>query len=229
MDVERELKELADARYRTFHLSLIPGVEQERVLGVRVPDIRALARRMSEEDKAEFLRVLPHGYYDEDMLHAALISSVRDEEGAVQAVARFLPYVDNWAVCDAIVPKCFSRASLRVRDFAYECIASERLYTARWGINCLRAFFLDKNFDEDVLAKVAAVCGGYYLDMAAAWFFCDALIKRREDAVKFFEQGRLVRDVHVKAVRKACESFRLPPDFKAYLRSLPLPVQACEE
>lgn len=225
MKVAEELERLADAEYRSFHLKLVPGIDAARVLGVRIPLIRALAKRMDAAEKDAFLTVLPHYYYEENVLHAVIVSGFKDAERAAAEVARFLPYVDNWAVCDAISPKCFGRKenAERVRVLAYGWCDSPHLYTARYGVNCLRDNFLDGNYVPDVLRKVAGTGGGYYLDMAAAWFFCDALIKRWDDAVAYLEKGNLSPEVHRKAVRKACDSFRITSERKEYLKSLPVP------
>ena len=212
-DITAELKKLADADFRAFHLRLIPGVEPESVLGVRMPALRAFAKGMTEEEKRAFLAALPHGTYDENVLHSLILSGIRDFDEAKREVARFLPYVDNWAVCDALAPKAFGRAAngARVREF--------------FGLNCLRMYFLDAAFTPDVLERAAAVSGSYYLDMAAAWFFCDALIKRWDETLPYFERGALPREVYLKAVRKAAESFRVPEERKRLLRSIPVPAK----
>lgn len=227
MDVRKELERLADADYRVFHLRLIPGVPPESVMGVRMPALRALAKGMTEEEKQAFLAALPHGTYDENVLHSVILCGIRDFDEAEREVACFLPYVDNWAVCDALAPKAFGKAAHcdRVREFAYECTGSPHLYTARFGLNCLRMYFLDNAFTPDILERAAAVSGSYYLDMAAAWFFCDALIKRWDETLPYFERGVLPRDVHLKAVRKSVESFRVPEERKHLLRSLPAPMR----
>lgn len=227
MDVAEELKKLADEAYRSFHLKLVPGIDPQRVLGVRIPRIRALAKRMTEEDRRDFLSRLPHYFTEENTLHAVVLNGIKDFDAAAAELSRFLPYVDNWAVCDAISPKCFAKreVSARLRTLAYEWTESPRVYTARYGVNCLRDFFLGDSYDPDVLRKVAGTCGDYYIDMAAAWFFCDALIKKWDDAVVWFENGGLNPDVHRKAVRKAVESFRVSDERKAYLRALPVPSE----
>ena len=226
-DIAAELKKLADAEYRVFHSHLIPGVPPESVLGVRMPALRAFAKSMTEEEKKAFLSALPHGTYDENVLHSVILCGIVDLDEAEREVARFLPYVDNWAVCDALAPKAFGKRAnvARVREFAYECTRSSRLYTARFGLNCLRMYFLDAAFTPDVLERAAAVSGSYYLDMAAAWFFCDALIKRWDETLPYFERGALPREVHLKAVRKASESFRIPEEKKRILRSFPVPAK----
>lgn len=227
MNVKEELKKLSDGQYRLFNIRLIPDVAAERILGVRIPLIRALAKRMSAEEKEAFLSELPHYYEEENVLHAVLLDGIKDFGTATAEVARFLPYVDNWAVCDAISPKAFGKKaeSSRLRTLAYEWTKSPHLYTARYGVNCLRQYFLDDGFDADVLHIVAQVGGSYYLDMAAAWFFCDALIKRWDAAIVCFEEGKLSKEVHRKAVRKALDSFRVSAEKKAYLKSLPVPAE----
>ena len=222
MNVAEELERLADAGYRSFHLKLVPGIDAARVLGVRIPLIRALAKRMDAAEKGAFLTVLPHYYYEENVLHAVIVSGLKAADRAAAEVARFLPYVDNWAVCDAISPKCFGRKenAERVRVLAYGWCDSPHLYTARYGVNCLRDNFLDGNYVPDVLRKVAGTGGGYYLDMAAAWFFAEAVTKNPEFAIPYFEQRKLDADVMKKAVRKSLDSFRVPQDTKEYLKSL---------
>ena len=226
-DIAAELKKLADAEYRAFHSHLIPGVPPESVLGVRMPALRAFAKSMTEEEKKAFLSALPHGTYDENVLHSVILCGIVDLDEAEREVARFLPYVDNWAVCDALAPKAFGKRAnvARVREFAYECTLSSHLYTARFGLNCLRMYFLDAAFTPDILERAAAVSGSYYLDMAASWFFCDALIKRWDETLPYFERGAIPREVHLKAVRKASESFRVPEEKKRLLRSFPVPAK----
>ena len=211
-NITAELKKLADAEYRAFHLHLIPGVPPESVLGVRMPALRAFAKGMTEGEKQAFLAALPHGTYDENVLHSLILSGIRDFDEAER---------------DALAPKAFGKRAnvARVREFAYECTRSSHLYTARFGLNCLRMYFLDAAFTPDVLEMAAAVSGSYYLDMAAAWFFCDALIKRWDETLPYFERGALPREVHIKAVRKASESFRVPEERKRLLRSLPAPTK----
>ena len=228
MDVKERLLRLEDAGYKKFHLGLVPGLEPDRVIGVRMPALRALAKEAGEREREEFLAALPHFYYEEDVLHVLFVNDIADFDAAVAAVEAFLPETDNWAVCDALSPKVFAKRenAEKLLPKAFGWTESAKLYTARFGVNCLRSFFLGDAFSPAVLQRVSEMCGGYYLDMAAAWFFCDALIKRPAETLPYFERGLLFRDVHRKAVRKAVESFRVPAELKAYLRSLPLPDRA---
>ncbi len=221
-DVRTRLAALADPAYADFQARLIPGVPRARILGVRVPALRALAAQIACEPGCEaFLAELPHRYYDEDMLHSVLLSRLRDPAACAEALARFLPYVDNWAVCDTLAPRALAKNKpetlRRIRGWA----ASPHVYTCRFGVKELMNLFLDADFRPEYLEIPAALRRDeYYVQMMVAWFFATALAKQWEAAIPYLEERRLTEPVRRMAVRKACESFRVPDERKAYLRTL---------
>lgn len=217
--IER-LKSLADEGYKSFQTKLIPEISPDSILGVRIPAIRTVAKEMSTEEKQVFLQSLPHTYLDENLLHGAIIEREKNFFRAVALVEEFLPYVDNWAVCDTFSPACFGKHAEELYDTAIKWARSDRLYTARYGIVCLKSYFLGDNFRPEVLEIVSRIHGEYYLNMAAAWFFAEAVTKNPEFAIPYFEQRKLDADVMKKAVRKSLDSFRVPQDTKEYLKSL---------
>lgn len=217
------LCEAADAEYRIFQSRLIPNVRPERVLGVRVPVLRRLAKTIAGTDAAEaFMRTLPHAYYDEDNLHAALICQMQDYGETIDALDRFLPYVDNWATCDMLSPAVLRRHLAALRSEITRWLAATHPYTVRFGIGLLMRFYLDEAFSPDDLAAVAAVReeDDYYIRMGAAWYFATALARQEAATLVWLERGNLSPWVHAKTIRKACESDRIRPELKAYLRSL---------
>lgn len=217
--IER-LKSLADEGYKDFQTKLIPNISADTILGVRLPAIRAVAKEMSADEKEKFVGDLPHRYLDENLLHGAIIEREKNFFRAVALVEEFLPYVDNWAVCDTFSPACFGKHAEELYDTAIKWARSDRLYTARYGIVCLKSYFLGDNFRPEVLEIVSRIHGEYYLNMAAAWFFAEAVTKNPEFAIPYFEQRKLDADVMKKAVRKSLDSFRVPQDTKEYLKSL---------
>ncbi len=220
--IRQRLFEMQDLGYRDFHAALIPNVEKEKIIGVRTPALRKYARELRGSAEAEeFLRELPHEFYDENNLHGMLISELKDYADCVAALDRFLPCVDNWATCDLTSPKVFKKHRAELLEDIRRWIASGETYTVRFGIEMLMTHFLDEDFKEEYLAWVAELRSEeYYVRMMQAWYFATALAKQYEAAVVTIEQKRLERWTHNKAIQKARESFRVSDERKAYLKTL---------
>lgn len=222
-EICEELFALRDEAYKNFHQKLMPTVAPERVIGVRVPDVRRLAKRLAGTAEAEaFLRELPHFYYEENNLHAFLLDDVRDFAEALAAAEAFLPYIDNWATCDSFSPKVFGRHKDELLPAMRRWLASGRTYTVRFGVDTLMRWYLDEDFRPEYLAWAADVHSEeYYINMARAWLFATALAKQPEAAWPWLEEeGRLDAWTRAKAVRKALESYRISPQDKQRLRAL---------
>ena len=219
--IRSHLFEMQDLKYRDFTAKLIPTVEKERIIGVRTPDLRKLAAELGKtEDAAAFMAVLPHLYQEENNLHGFLIERIADCGACVAALDAFLPYVDNWATCDSIRPRCFRRNLPRLIGEIRRWMASEQTFTVRFGIEMLMCFYLDEAFDSACLDWVAALRSEeYYVNMMIAWFFATALAKQWDVTLPFIENHRLDVWTHNKAIQKAIESDRIPPARKALLRS----------
>lgn len=215
MNIEERLFELQDLKYRDFHRGLVPTAAEGYVIGVRMPQLRQLAK---EIDKTTFLEVLPHKYYEENQLHAILLSGMKDYDECLRQVELFLPYVDNWATCDGLRPRCFAKNTSDVLSHVRHWLASDYEYTVRFGIGVLEAFFLDKAFHPEQLQMVAAIRREeYYIRMMQAWYFATALAKQWDATMPFI--ATLPEWVRRKTVQKACESYRVPQEHKDYLRS----------
>ena len=213
---------LRDEEYGAFQRRLIPTLDPARVIGVRVPQLRKLAKELRGSEEAEaFLRALPHESLEADILHALLISSIADADACVQALDAFLPFVDNWATCDLISPRAFKAHPPRLIGDIRRWMASERTYTVRFGIGMLLRFYLGDAFDEAYLRQVADVRSEeYYVKMMVAWFFATALDRQYEAALPYIAQRRLLPWTHNKAIQKAIESRRIGQERKDELRAL---------
>ena len=220
--VFQRLSELSDPTYRDFHAGLIPNISPETILGVRVPALRKLARELRGSPEAqEFMAALPHEYYDENCLHGLLINDIKDFGATVSALDAFLPYVDNWAVCDLISPRSFKSRPPELAAHVRRWLESSHSYTVRFGIGVLMSFYLDVGFEPAQLEAVAErCCEEYYVNMMVAWYFATALAKQPEAALPYIENRRLSRWTHNKAIQKSIESRRIPDETKAYLKTL---------
>lgn len=222
MKAQELLFQLQDKGYRDFHSKLIPTIPVETIIGVRIPAIRKLAKEYGKDpESVEFLKQLPHTYYDENILHALLVAEIKDYEVCVKEVERFLPYVDNWAVCDIFSPKVFRKNKDKLIDKIREWIASGHPYTCRFGMEMLMTHFLDEDFRVEYLEIPAAVHSGeYYVNMMIAWFYATALAKQWDAAVGYIEKKCLDPWTHNKTIQKARESYRITREQKEYLKTL---------
>ena len=221
-DIQRQLFELQDLKYKDFSSKLMPTVNPETVIGVRTPDLRKLAKEYSKTPEAmEFLKILPHTYYEENNLHGFLIETIKDYDNAITAVDAFLPFIDNWATCDLMSPKVFQKHLPELYEKIVVWLKSDKTYTVRFGIGMLLGFYLDEQFRPDMLELVAGIRSDeYYINMMIAWYFATALAKQYDVALPYIQNQRLEKWTHNKAIQKATESCRISDESKAYLRTL---------
>lgn len=224
-EIREELFGLQDKEYRDFQAKLIPTIDAETVIGVRVPELRKLAKRfVKREDVGAFLAALPHKYYDENQLHTYIVSEVKDYGRCLELINAFLPFVDNWATCDSLLPKVFKKHKEELLDRIREWTDSDKTYTIRFGVSMLMRLYLDDDFDPAYPEMVAAIRSEeYYVNMMTSWYFATALAKQYEAVVPYIENRRLDTWTHNKSIQKAIESYRVSPERKDYLRSLKIP------
>lgn len=217
------LFELQDTGFRDFHSSLIPDMDREKIIGVRMPDLRRLAKELAKTPLAgEFLKELPHQYYEENNLHGLFIGLIyKEPEEIIDRIDEFLPYVDNWATCDMLAPEPLKKDIRLLRERITPWLSSDHTYRVRFAIVAMLRFLLDDGFEEEDLCRLARIKSGeYYINMAVAWYYSFALIKQYDSAIKVIESRRLDPWVHNKSIQKAIESYRVPDDRKDYLRTL---------
>ena len=221
-EITKELYRLQDEKYRDFQGSLIPTVDRENIIGVRTPALRKYAKQLAKEsDIRLFLDALPHKYFDENQLHAFIISEIKDFETCVKEVQRFLPYVDNWATCDQLTPKVFSKNHRKLLPYIKAWIKSGKCYTIRFGIKMLMSHFLDDDFKPEYPEIIANIKSDeYYVNMMRAWYFSTALAKRYDEILPYIENHCLDEWTHKKTIQKAVESYRISEAQKQFLRQM---------
>lgn len=226
MEISKKIEEclwaLKDEEYGDFCSRLTPGLMRQQIIGVRTPCLRKLAKELSSWDGIDtFLQDLPHYYYEENQLHSFLISAIKDFDICLAEVEKFLPYVDNWAVCDQLSPPVFKKHKKDLLDNIGKWLSCEHEYTVRFGLGMLMRYYLDEDFDPSYLELAASVHSEYYYsNMMLAWYFATALAKQYPAAVAYLQEVRLSPWVHNKTIRKAIESYRISDEQKAYLRTL---------
>ena len=220
--IRDELFKLQDKKYGEFQTKLIPTANPDTFIGVRTPDLRNLAKRIVKENSyKEFLKELPHQYFDENQLHAFIISEIKDYDECLNYINEFLPYVDNWATCDQMSPKIFKKHLDKLIEQIKVWMKSKETYTIRFGIGMLMQYYLDDNFKPEYLKLVSKIKSQeYYVNMMIAWYFATALAKQYENTLPYIEEEKLDTWTHNKTIQKAIESYRITPEQKEYLRSL---------
>ncbi len=221
-EIRNELFKMQDIEYRDFNSKLIPTVKKEDMIGIRTPELRKYAKKLiKSEEMEEFLHSLPHKYFDENQLHAFIISEIRDFKICMDELINFLPYLDNWATCDQLSPKIFKKYRNDLLPHIYEWLKSDKIYTVRFGIGMLMEHFLDEDFKSEYPEMVATVRSEeYYINMMTAWYFATALAKQYESILPFIEGNKLDTWTHNKSIQKAIESNRISAEQKNYLKGL---------
>ena len=211
-----------DIKYRDFQAPLFPNIDKERFIGVRTPELKRLAKELNGSELAnEFIKTLPHRYFDENQIHAFLISLIKDYETCLKEVDRFLPFIDNWATCDQLSPKVFAKHKDELIVPIKKWLKSKHTYVVRFAIGMLLQHYLDESFKEEYLEMVSSIKSEeYYIKMMIAWYFATALAKEWGSAIKYIEEKILSPWVHNKTIQKAVESYRITNEQKEYLRSL---------
>lgn len=221
-DIEAELLALQDEKFAELEHRTAPTLEKEHFIGVRTPDLRKLAKELRKrEDIGGFLGSLPHRWFEEDQLHAFIVSEEKDFQRCMAMTETFLPYIDNWATCDQFSPKVFAKHREELMPYIDKWLGSEHTYTVRFAIGCLMRYFLGDGFRNEYADRVADISSDeYYINMMRAWYFAEALVKKYEDVLPYIEQNRLDKRTHNKTIQKAAESFRITDEQKQYLRTL---------
>lgn len=221
-EVQRQLFAMQDLGYKEFHAKLIPTVKPELVIGVRTPQLRKFASQFAKLPEAEqFLKELPHTYYEENNLHGFIVERIKDYEKAMEETERFLPYIDNWATCDMFAPKVFLKHREEVYQKALVWLESDKTYTIRYGIGVLMSNYLDDWFCPEMAEHVAKIQSEeYYVNMMIAWYMATALAKQEETILPYIRENRLDTWVHNKTIQKAIESRRISTELKEELRAM---------
>lgn len=214
-----------DLQYKQFHSSLMPTINSEVVIGIKVPILRnytkELLKKYDIQSFVPFFKDLPHQYYEENNIHAFLIEKINNYDECLFQLEQFLPYIDNWATCDMLNPKVFSKNKDKLLNKIHDWIKTSHAYTIRFGIGMLMRYFLDKDFNSSYLELVYSIKSEeYYVNMMKAWFFATALTKQYDATLPIIQNKKLDIWTHNKAIQKAIESFRVPAEHKQYLKTL---------
>lgn len=226
MDIDQlilnDIKARANEKNMAFMSKLVPNVEPERVLGLYSADLKAIAKKYADNEHIDgFLGNLPHFYLEQNTIHGLIICGIKDYDKCVESLDKFLPYVDNWATCDSMRPKVFSKNRERAKKDVLRWIRSDLPYTARFGAEMAMTYYLGADFDVELAEAVKSInIDHYYVKMMVAWYFATAVAKNRDYAVGVIGSGTLDTFTHNTAIKKAIESYRVTDEEKNLLKTL---------
>ena len=225
--IKNDLLLMQDKTYKNFHSKLMPTINPDSIIGIRVPILRDYAKKLFKENNIEtlnsFLKNLPHEFYEENNIHAFIIEKINNFDECIFYLDEFLPYIDNWATCDMLNPKIFKNNCEKLLEKIYQWINSDSVYTVRFAIGMLMRYFLDENFKTKYLDLVASINSEeYYINMMRAWFFATALAKQYDQTLPYIKNYSLDKWTHNKTIQKAKESFRITKDQKEELKKFRL-------
>lgn len=220
-EIQKFLFSQYDKKYRDFTLPLMPTVDEKTVIGVRLPILKKYAKDLDEKSKNDFLDSLPHEYHEENILHAFILSNIKDYDLFVKRVDAFLPCVTNWSVCDTLCNKHLNKYKDRLIVDVYKWLKSKEIYRVRYAVKCLMNYYLGDDFKEEHIQRVAEIkLDDYYVKMMVAWYLATGLAKNYNQFVKAIEEKRFDSVTHNKAIQKAVESYRVSDEHKQYLKTL---------
>ena len=219
--IQEYLLSQKDEKYRAFTLPLIPNVDEKTFICVRLPIIKKYAKEIDSDTKKEFLVSLPHQYHEENLLHAFILSNIKDYDEFIKYIDMFLPYVTNWSTSDTICNKYLNKYKDKLIKEIYKWLKSIELYRVRYAVKCLMNYYLGEDFKQEHIEKVAEVkLDDYYVKMMIAWYLATGLAKNFGDFVKVIEEKKFDLFIHNKAIQKAVESYRVSDEHKKFLKNL---------
>lgn len=222
--IQTRLFSFEDKKYKDFNKKLIPNIDENTMIGIRTPVLRKFAKEFfnaEPEQVSEFMKDVPHKYFEENNLHGFFIENIKDFDEAINETEKFLPYIDNWETCDIFSPKIFKKHHDKMYKKILVWIKSKHTYTVRYAIGLLLSNYLDEHFRLEMLELVAKVKSDeYYVKMMIAWYFSFALIKQYDKTLPYIEGKKLDTFTHNKAIQKTIESSRIPKEVKEHLRTM---------
>ncbi len=216
------LKSLSDSKYREFHKSLTET--KYEIIGIRVPMMRHLAKEKLKTDYLTFLKYCGDKYYEEVFIEGQVIAGIKDENIFLEHFYKFLPKIDNWAICDSF---CNSLKRMKKDPDKYFPIVKElslkdqEVFTSRVGLICILNHFIDEKYLKEIFTILDTIKSDeYYLNMAEAWLVCELYTKYPKETTKYLKKNKLNKFTHNKAISKIHDSYRISKEEKEYLNTL---------
>ena len=217
MNVREELFQKQDLEYRDFHSKPVPTISKDKIIGVRLPELRKLGKGLRDNDFA-------WEYYEEIMLHGFYIGYAKlPFEERLALLDDFVPQIDNWAVCDCVCStlKFINKSKAEFLQYLQKYMKSDKEYEIRFAAVILMNYYIDDEYIDFTVDYLKGIVSDYYyVNMAAAWALSVAFVKYRDKVMPIIESGALTKEIHNMTISKIRDSFRVDKETKAYLKAL---------
>ena len=221
-DFLNELYSLQDLKYKEFHSKLIMS---DKLIGVRTPELKRIAKVIARSNYVDFFKENKHELYEENLVHGLVLGYLKlDFNDLKPLVDEFIPYIDNWAVCDATVANLKVYKKNKTKDIVFKeikkYISNNNPWINRFGYILLLEYFIEEKYIEEIFKLCENYKDHYYVKMGIAWLISMCYIKFKGRTLTFLKSNKLDIWTHNKAIQKIIESNRVSIDDKNMLRRL---------
>lgn len=222
-EIRKRLFELQDEKYKKFHTSLCPGINN--IIGVRAPKLKELAKQIAKENYIEYLKNPSNEYYEEIMLQGLVIGLAKNItiEEIIKYLKTFIPKVNNWAICDMCIAtlKTTKKNQEIMWKFLQKYLKSNKEFEKRFAIVMFLNYYLNDEYIDKVLLELDNIKSEqYYVKMAIAWAISTAYIKQPEKTKVYLKNNNLDDFTYNKAIQKIMESLRVTKEEKEKLKKM---------
>ena len=221
-NLRNRLFELADDKYKEFHGSLCPNTKN--IIGVRLPQLRQIAKEISKGDWRGFLSTSKEDYYEEVLINGLVIAYAKcDVDERLNYIKDFVPKIYNWAICDTFCNtlKFVNKNKEAVWDFIQTYLKSSKEFEIRFAVVIILNYYITEDYIDIVLETLDKVRhDGYYVKMAVAWAISVCFVKFEEKTMLYLKNNNLDDFTYNKSLQKICESLRVDKETKASIKSM---------
>lgn len=222
MEIRKELENFAEPKYQKFAASLIPGIDN--LIGVRIPIIRKIAKRIAKENAIEYLNNAEDKYFEETMLQALVIGQMKDDiEVVLKQVALFVPKINNWSICDSFctnlkIVKCNKKQVWRFLNRYWQ---SDNAYDIRFAVVIMLFYYIDREYLSEMFEIFDYINhSNYYVKMAVAWAVSMCFVKFPDETLVYLKDNKLDDETYNKSLQKIRESLKVDKNTKEFIKTM---------
>lgn len=214
------LYSLQDIKYKDFQKKLILS---DNLIGIRTPELKKIAKTISNSNYKDFIKLNKHNLYEEKLIHGLILGYLKLEFNDLKPlIDEFIPYIDNWAICDLTVSnlKIFSKNKGNGFKEIKKYLKNKNSWINRFGYVLLLSYYITDEYIDEIFNLCENYKDEYYVKMSIAWLISICYIKYKDKTIEYLKNNKLDNWTYNKAIQKIIESNRIDKDEKNMLRKL---------